>query len=210
MNEVTLWQRIKSLLVTLANTFASNAPKNSTESTSEPPKPNSQSEPLATRATFERVVGKVINLEGGYSDNPNDTGNWTGGEIGLGVLKGTKYGISAASYPDLDIENLTKEQAVNIYYKDFWLAMGCNEMPRSFAFLHFDSTIQHGPYYSRMFLRDSDGHVWSYFAERLEFYAGLRQFYQEDGNPNNDFGRGWTRRMSGVAAEIAALKNLNS
>lgn len=31
----------------------------------------------------------------------NDPGNWTGGEIGKGECKGTNYGISAASYPDL-------------------------------------------------------------------------------------------------------------
>jgi lysozyme family protein len=32
----------------------------------------------------------------------------------------TKYGISQKSYPDLDIENLTKEEAIAIYERDFW------------------------------------------------------------------------------------------
>jgi lysozyme family protein len=46
--------------------------------------------------------------ERGYS---NDSADY-GGE--------TKYGISKKSYPDWDIENLTKEDAIAIYKRDFW------------------------------------------------------------------------------------------
>jgi lysozyme family protein len=58
--------------------------------------------------------------EGGYQDNPNDSGNWTGGKIGAGELKGTNMGISAEWYPALDIKNLTKEQASSIYQLKYW------------------------------------------------------------------------------------------
>jgi lysozyme family protein len=61
----------------------------------------------------------AINLtlinEGGFQKDPDDTGNWTGGAKGVGELKGTKYGISAHEFPDLDIENLTQNQADDIY-----------------------------------------------------------------------------------------------
>ena len=40
--------------------------------------------------------------EGTLSLDPTDTGNWTGGAVGRGTLVGTKYGISAASYPTLE------------------------------------------------------------------------------------------------------------
>ena len=36
--------------------------------------------------TFERSMGH----EGGYQCDPKDRGNWTGGEVGKGVNKGTK------------------------------------------------------------------------------------------------------------------------
>lgn len=58
--------------------------------------------------------------EGGFQNSPRDKGNWTGGQIGVGQLKGTKYGISAAIFPALDIKNLTPEQAIGIYTNKYW------------------------------------------------------------------------------------------
>lgn len=45
---------------------------------------------------FNKFLERVIEHEGGYTDNPKDPGNWTGGEVGKGELKGSKYGLSAA------------------------------------------------------------------------------------------------------------------
>lgn len=64
---------------------------------------------------FNKCIAVVIKTEGGFQKNPKDKGNWANG-----VLKGTKYGISAKSYPDLDIENLTEEKAKEIYFRDYW------------------------------------------------------------------------------------------
>ena len=58
--------------------------------------------------------------EGGFQKDPEDSGNWTGGKIGRGELNGTKYGISAEEFPDLDIENLTTDQATAIYQEKYW------------------------------------------------------------------------------------------
>lgn len=58
--------------------------------------------------TFNRAITRTLANEGGYINDPKDPG----GE--------TFYGISKRSYPDVDIKNLTKEQATEIYYKDFW------------------------------------------------------------------------------------------
>jgi lysozyme family protein len=69
---------------------------------------------------FDRAFAETLGYEGGYSDDPDDAGNWTGGKAGVGELKGTLYGISAARYPHLDIPNLTPEQAKEIYYRDYW------------------------------------------------------------------------------------------
>jgi len=61
--------------------------------------------------------------EGGFQDNPNDKGNWTGGQIGQGELKGTNMGISAREFPTLDIKNLTVAQASAIYQTKYWNAL---------------------------------------------------------------------------------------
>ena len=57
---------------------------------------------------INEIIWRTISLEGGYVNDPNDAG----GE--------TNFGISKRSYPSVDIKNLTREQAIEIYRHDFW------------------------------------------------------------------------------------------
>ena len=74
-------------------------------------------------ADFTIAVNLTLIREGGFENNPNDSGNWTGGKVGEGELKGTKYGISAAEFPTLDIVNLTEAEAQVIYKSKYWLVL---------------------------------------------------------------------------------------
>jgi lysozyme family protein len=65
---------------------------------------------------FELIIERTLAHEGDYSNNSSDAG----GE--------TKYGISKRSYPNIDIKNLTLEQAKNIYKKDFWDNHACSSI----------------------------------------------------------------------------------
>jgi lysozyme family protein len=65
---------------------------------------------------FNSLIEETLAHEGGYSNNSSDAG----GE--------TKYGISKRSYPDVDIKNLTLEQAKAIYKKDFWDNQGYSQI----------------------------------------------------------------------------------
>ena len=65
-----------------------------------------------TDTCFNSAMEVVFKHEGGYVNHPNDPG----GE--------TNYGITKRSYPELDIKNLTKEQAKTIYYTDYWKKFG--------------------------------------------------------------------------------------
>jgi lysozyme family protein len=57
---------------------------------------------------FDKAFLEVIGHEGGYVKYSHDRG----GE--------TKFGISKRAYPDLDIANLTLEDAKEIYLKDYF------------------------------------------------------------------------------------------
>lgn len=92
----------------------------------------------------ETAIRNVIEYEGGFGNDRRDAGNWTGGRVGAGELKGTKYGISAAQYPDLDIENLSIEGAIAIYRRDYWDKCQCDELPPALAAFVFDAAVQHG------------------------------------------------------------------
>ncbi len=84
-------------------------------------------------SVFDQAFAIVVNAEGGYTTNPSDPGNWTGGAVNVGVCRGTKYGISAAAYPSLDIASITLWQAQAIYERDFWPAV-----------LTFDAAVNSG------------------------------------------------------------------
>lgn len=65
---------------------------------------------------FRRAVDHLFALEGGYVNDPKDKG----GE--------TKYGISKRSYPLVSIATLTKDDAVQIYHRDFWCPLRLDEL----------------------------------------------------------------------------------
>lgn len=81
---------------------------------------------------FDKAVQFVLAMEGGYTIDLNDRG----GE--------TNYGISKRSYPNLDIKNLTREQAMDIYEKDFWQACKCDELSSPLSIAVFDSAVNQG------------------------------------------------------------------
>ena len=98
----------------------------------------------ALSAAFLRAFAQTIDIEAGFTDDPNDAGNWTGGAVGKGVLAGTKWGISAASYPTLNIRALTPDQARAIYRRDYWSLIAGDVLPPALAWLVFDAAVNNG------------------------------------------------------------------
>lgn len=72
-------------------------------------------------ADFLKAIALLIEREGGYVNDPADPG----GE--------TKFGISKRSYPMADIENLSVQDARDIYFSDFWQPAGCDGLPQIVA-----------------------------------------------------------------------------
>lgn len=93
---------------------------------------------------FDKAFERVVGLEGGYDADPRDRGNWTSGVIGKGILKGTKYGIAAHVYPDLDIKNLTLDQAKAIYRRDYWDRCHIGDLPDVVCYDVFDTAVNSG------------------------------------------------------------------
>ena len=94
--------------------------------------------------SFEADQSLIFGDEGGYSCDPSDAGNWTGGAVGAGTLRGTKYGISAAAFPTLDIAALTRAQAAAIYRARYWDRIGGDSLPAPLALLLFDCAVNQG------------------------------------------------------------------
>ena len=82
--------------------------------------------------SFKEIIEKVLHHEGGYVNDPKDLG----GE--------TKYGITKRFYPDVDIKNLTIEQAKEIYKKDYWDRNRVESLPQNLWHIYFDMCVNMG------------------------------------------------------------------
>ena len=111
---------------------------------------------------FEKALKFVLKWEGGYSNDPRDPG----GE--------TKYGISKRSYPELDISKLTLKQAEEIYYQNYWLKTGCDELPYPFNIVVFDTAVNMGRRRALEFL-DAYNDWRDYLLLRLYTYSKFNQ-----------------------------------
>lgn len=147
---------------------------------------------------FAFAIERVLGHEGGYVNNPDDPG----GE--------TNWGISKRSYPELDIKNLTRDQAIAIYNIDFWMKARCSSLPDSVAYQALDFAVNSGPVPAIMALQRAAGAipdgfvgpvtmarivamsphdlVCRYLAERLEYMTNAKNW------PNA--GRSWARRIA--------------
>ncbi len=83
-------------------------------------------------ADFYGAVLFVLRHEGGLSRDPEDPG---------GV---TKYGISSRAHPDVDVERLTVEEAVEIYRKHYWLEIYDRILVQDVANKIFDFSVNMG------------------------------------------------------------------
>lgn len=82
--------------------------------------------------TFNEIIEKILEHEGGYVNDPTDMG----GE--------TKYGITKRFYPNVDIKNLTVEQAKKIYHQDYWRIAKVDDIPDNLKHMYFDMCVNMG------------------------------------------------------------------
>ncbi len=92
----------------------------------------STSAPDAYSPEFLTAVERVLANEGGYSSNPADPGG------------ATNFGISARSHPGLAVAALTRDAAVEIYWREWWLRYGFADLPAAAAAKTFDLAVNMG------------------------------------------------------------------
>lgn len=156
---------------------------------------------------FEQAIEILLKHEGGYVNHPKDPG----GE--------TNFGIAKRFYPDLNIRTLTKEDAVEIYRRDFWEKCKIELLPPALRLIVFDCAVNQGPGVAVGLLQAAvgskvDGVLGPETLTKLqglnvtkvlEKYAALRlERYQR--NPKFAyFGDGWTKRLLDVALKSASV-----
>lgn len=157
--------------------------------------------------TFEKCVELILRLEGGYSNDPQDRG----GE--------TRWGVSKRAFPHINIKDLTKEDAIEIYRIYYWDKIRIGEMPPEVRLAVFDCAVNQGHIRAVSFLQKSlgvlnDGIVGpdtlaafssqspklflsNFLMRRFEAYARNDQW--------SIYGRGWMKRLMEVSIRSLAL-----
>lgn len=92
---------------------------------------------------FQAAFIVAMKHEGGYVWDKDDIG----GE--------TNFGITKRTYPNVDIKNLTKDQAAGIYYNDWWLKGPYESLDIALATKVFDTAINMGASRAFKFLQQA-------------------------------------------------------
>ena len=171
------------------------------------------------KETFKSVMEWVFAHEGGYSDDPRDSGNWTGGAVGKGDLKGTKFGISAKAYPKLDIRSLTKDRAQALYKRDYWDKVRADDLPAGLDYVAFDAAVNSGPAQSARWIQravgiEADGIVGERtlakvadrdVADVIHAACNQRLAFMRSLKTWKTYGKGWSRRVADVRENALRL-----
>jgi len=171
------------------------------------------------KSNYSACLAFTLKYEGGYSSNRKDPGNWTGGKVGVGVLKGTKYGVSAAAYPKLDIKNLTLDDVKPIYEKNYWKPVRGDDLPAGVDLAVFDAGVMSGPARGAKWLQAAlgvaqDGIIGPNTLAKLRVSDGVqtikkvcakRQGFVQALKTFVTFGKGWTTRIAANEAESVRM-----
>ncbi|MEM9761795.1 MAG: glycosyl hydrolase 108 family protein [Pseudomonadota bacterium] len=173
---------------------------------------------MSERERFRDAHKIVRKWEGGFVDDPHDRGGVTKWGVSLRAL--VAYGLDFngdGAVNRHDIKEMTPEQAEDVYFREYWVAVDCDKLPDGVAHMHHDAAVNQGPARAARFLQRAVGAkpdgkigprtlaavgrrspakiVREYAARRMVHYGSLSQFVR--------YGLGWARRLVDVTIDAA-------
>lgn len=115
----------------------------------------------APSSSFQSAVSRVLGHEGGYTHSDGNTG------------APANFGINQLHNPDLDVKNITKDQAVERYKSHYWDAIDGDNLPPALQATALDAAVNQGPARAKEWLRQSGGDVQKFNALRRNHYEML-------------------------------------
>lgn len=145
---------------------------------------------VVQKADFKSVMDVVFQHEGGYVNDPQDKG----GE--------TNFGISKKANPDIDVKNLTRQDAEKIYKERYWNAIGADKLTPAAALVAMDIAVLSGVGAAKKYIEETGGDPQAMLDKQRQFLTTLAS------NPKGDyakFGNGWMKRMDDLQGKIATM-----
>lgn len=162
---------------------------------------------------FCKLYPHVLSVEGGFVNDPKDPGGATKYGVAFnynqGLLK--NFGITRPE----QMVNLTQDQALEIYYRKYWVPSQADELPDArLALTYFDMVINAGQGGADKILSKLDPQLWhyegngknsnyywgqtlQYMLRRLMYYFDLRNW--------GTYGKGWFNRLIHIASMLPGV-----
>ncbi|WP_081709399.1 glycoside hydrolase family 108 protein [Mesorhizobium erdmanii] len=164
---------------------------------------------------FARVLALVLKSEGGWSDNPADTGGATMKGVTLANFR--RYVKADASKADL--RKIGDDQVATVYRRFYWDAVAGAELPDGVDYAVFDFAVNSGPGRAAKYLQASvgvsqDGRVGpaTLAAVRarpagvvVDQLCDARLAFLKRLPTWATFGRGWSDRVRSVRADALLM-----
>lgn len=157
---------------------------------------------------FKPSLAAVLRSEGGYVNDPHDSGGAT--NYGITQKTFTRW-LSKKGKLNNDVRNITSFQVAAIYLEEYWVPEGCNDLPYGLDYAVFDFAVNSGVFRAETAIHAvmkamPDASVETliniYMDERLNYLKRLPGWEY--------FGNGWANRVAYVEGYALAMAKQNT
>lgn len=166
---------------------------------------------------FTRALGHILEMEGGFTDDPYDPGGPTNRGITLEVyanFKGQTLDGSSRDRLIAELKSIPDATVATIYRRRYFDPADCSAFTPPLALMHFDAAVNHGVGTAIRMLQQSvgvtvDGEIGPQtlgaigarnVVDLIEVYADIRRARYRALPHFWRFGRGWLKRVDATLA----------
>ena len=164
---------------------------------------------------FDTALKHVLQIEGDYSDHPDDPGGMTN----MGVTQNAWSEWVGHPASEKEMRSLTVEKVAPFYKRKYWDKVAGDELPKGLDHAVFDFAVNSGPGRAAKLLQaianvTVDGAIGPktlaavqkmHLEKLVAEYNDMRQEYLEALPHYRTFGNGWKRRVAEVKTEALAM-----
>lgn len=116
----------------------------------------------------------------------------------------TKFGLNKNHNPDLDVANLSREDAIAAYKAKYWEPMGIDKLPADMRLVAFDAAVNHGADAdTKKMIADAGGDARRLIEIRADYYAKLVKDNPEKNGPQYE---GWMNRLQRLTQQVDMIR----
>lgn len=106
------------------------------------------------------------------------------------------FGINQAANPDIDVANLTQDEAKKVLYDRYYVRSGADKLPPALSAIHADTAVNAGVETAQRMLQASGGDPEKYLKLREDYYKSL-------GQPENE--ENWMNRNAKLTEYVGSI-----